>query len=214
MARLVFTLYDTTSLASSHEQFSDQDAKNPQEYINFNTYNWADKAARIIVEPGGAYVAGDHLLLLDEAKPQGGTDTVAIDPKIASDVNLNNIYNGGGFADKAAAAKFVLNPNLDGSWRLRVLLYDQVNQDYPSLIIYDWESPIDVPFDLNPLHFADKAARAIVQTGPAYQVGDHVDLLDEVNQPTDSLTLDIGDVNLNSLGWADKAAAVMFHYGA
>src|SRR5258708_34730659 len=131
MARLVFTLYDTTSLTSSHEQFSSQDANNPQEYVNFNTYHWADKAARITVDTGASYMAGDHLLLLDEAKPQGGTDTVAIDPKIASDVDLNKIYNSGGFADRAAAAKFILNPNPEGMGRLGVLLYDQVNQEYP-----------------------------------------------------------------------------------
>ena len=199
---LTFTLYDEVDTSGRHERWTDQDAS----YVDFNLRNWADKAARIKVERGDAYVVGDHVLLLDETKPDGGTDTVAVDPAVAADVDLHRVN----FDDKAAAAKFVYNRYRNGQWRLRVQLFDTVPQVYPSLIIYDWEGDMNVPIDLNPFHFADKAAKARVDRGPAYKDCDQVDLLDAVRQPTLTQTLETGTTNLHRWNWDDKAAAIMF----
>ena len=98
--------------------------------------DFADKARRVRVERGGEYRRGDHVILLDEVR-QSDTRAVSIDPDVEADVDLNLV----GFADKAAAAKIVLNPNEDGAFRLRIQLFDEVNRRVPHLLLYDWQFP-------------------------------------------------------------------------
>jgi hypothetical protein len=90
---------------------------------------------------GDEYRTGDHIHLLPKVKPSYA-DTITIDPAIAADVDLNEVlFNEHGFAERTEAVLMVTNPNVDGSYRLRVSFYAQVGQKIPSLLLYDWECP-------------------------------------------------------------------------
>lgn len=146
----------------------------------FHDLHWlgvADRAARVVVRPGEEYHRGDHIRLLGEAR-LSQTDTVAIDPLIAADVNLNEvIFDDCGFSERAEAVLIVTNPNPDSSFRLRVSLYDQTGQKLPSLIFYDWEYPQQLgPINLAQFHFNHKAAFIRLEAGPDYKPGDKVSL--------------------------------------
>jgi hypothetical protein len=106
-------LYDTTDLSSQNLTFYDtQQTATGQPFIDLNQYNFADKAAMVILKAGDLYVPGDQLVLLDQAQ-LNNTDTWTLDPltggvKIDSwtvSFNLNNINA----ADKAAGIRFIIN---------------------------------------------------------------------------------------------------------
>ena len=92
------------------------------------------------------------------------TDMIDVDPTVHADVDLNQLA----FADRAAAVEFILNPS--ASWRARVDLFDTPSQPYPNIILYNWQQPAAGLFDLNPLHFADKAAAVRIAVGPVLPI--------------------------------------------
>ena len=178
-------------------------------HVNSDT-DFADKARRVRVERGDEYRRGDHVILLDEVR-QSDTRAVSIDPDVEADVDLDLV----GFADEAAAAKIVLNPNVDGAFRLRIQLFDEVNRRVPHLLLYDWQFPPEEgPADLNTFHFADKAAFVILDRGPAFGDGDTVVLQDKVGGGSEELRIPsegpTTEVDLNTKNFADKAAALRF----
>jgi hypothetical protein len=202
MSRLIVELYDAVGDVNPFLIIPDDVA-----FVDLNPRDGADKAARVVVKPGADYQPGDHVRLLDEVRPLD-TDMVTVDPLVQADVNLNAV----GFADKAAGLHFQLNPT--GQFRLRIELYDQVGQRYPNLSFYDWQGDPQALINLNLMRFADKAARVRLATGGGFRPGDHVRLLDEVRLvDTDMVTVDplvSRDVNLNAVGFADKAAGLHF----
>jgi hypothetical protein len=216
VAHLFVDLYDRVNDKQPYFTIDEQLVNNFVGHYDLNVHHAQDKAARVVVRPGKEYRRGDHIRLLDEVKP-GGTDTICIDPDIAADVDLNHVvFNNGGFADKAAAVVFVFNPNPTGGYRLRVSLYDSaVATQFPTLVLYDWEQPNKSEFDfvdLNPFHFADKAAAIRVESGPDYRVGDRVILLDagKIGEEGRSFEPSGELIDLNSSSFADKAAGVQF----
>lgn len=207
---LFVKLFDAVTDASPTVEFNDED---DDVFYDLRTRNFAGKAARVDLVKGSDYRVGDHVQLLDAATETGSANTVCADPDVNMSVNLNNVLNGAGFADRAAAAKIILNPNADGSYRLRVNLYDTVGQpdDCPSLILYDWEFAMKGNLaDLNRSCFADKAAKVIVDAGPGLQPGDFVNLRDQVGASAGVRVEPGRSVNLNDYKVADKAAAVSF----
>ena len=202
MSRLTVELYDAIGDVNPFLIITDD-----VPFVDLNDRNGADKAARVVVKRGSEYHPGDHVRLLDEVRSVD-TDMITVDPLVAADVDLNAM----GFADKAAALHFQLNPT--GQFRLRIDLHDQLGQPYPNLSLYDWQADPRGPIDLNRLHFADKAARVRLTTGGGFRPGDHVRLLDEVRSvDTDMITVDplvAADVDLNAVGFADKAAGLDF----
>ncbi len=200
MTHLFIDLYDRVSDRFPCCTLDDREVGNRQYFHDLRLRGSADLADRIVIRPGDEYRTGDHIRLLDEVKP-GDTDTVAIDPAIVADVDLNEIlFDKQGFADRAAAILIVTNPHSDSRYRLRVNLYDQVGQKYPSLVFYDWEYPRGFRLaDLNLFHFANKIAFIRIEPGPAYQPGDRVILRESLAQGTRSLVLEPGQYDLGQL---------------
>lgn len=96
---------------------------------------------------------------------------------------------------------------------LFVNLYDRVDSPNPFHILDDQNENNRLYFhDLNAFSAADKAARVVVRPGDEYRTGDHIRLLDKVRRSnTPSRSVDpavVGDVDLNRIDFADKAAAV------
>lgn len=206
MAHIFVDLYDRVDDSRPRWILDDKNEANRIWFHDLNEHNAADKAARVRLRTGNEYRTGDHVRLLDNVR-QSNTANISIDPDVSNNINLNELS----FADKAAAVKIVSNPNDDGGYRLRVLLYDRVGQQVPHLILYDWEfGPPQKFADLNLFHFADKAAFIRVERGPNYRRGDRIHLWDRLRLPTDKLSLEPGAYDLNANNWADKAAGVEF----
>jgi hypothetical protein len=151
---------------------------------------------------------GDHVRLLGQVR-RSYADTVALDPLIAADVDLNEvIFNNRGFAERAEAVLIVANPNRDSSFRLRLSLYDRVGQKLPSLIFYDWEYPQGFgPTDLDLFHFANKAAFIRIEPGPDYHQGDRVILWETLRRGAQTYALEPGDYDLSQLPLAERDRA-------
>ena len=145
MSRLTVELYDAIGDVNPFLIITDD-----VPFVDLNDRNGADKAARVVVKRGSEYHPGDHVRLLDEVQLVD-TDMITVDPLVAADVDLNAM----GFADRAAGLAFELNPG--ASFDARVELFDTPRQALPNLSLYDWQSPSGF-YDLNSLHFADKAA--------------------------------------------------------
>jgi hypothetical protein len=209
MVHLFVDIYDSVNDEIPSWILDEQQGNNQDYFKNLNDLYAADKGARVVIRNGAEYQVGDHIRLLDEVR-RSNTDTVSIDPKVAVDVDLNKLD----FADKAAAIYFIINPNPRGEFRLRVLLYDTVDQEFPNLILYDWEFQPSYGFvDLNLFNFADKTARVIVEKGPNYKDGDRILLWDSTNKDrgrSQDIDPRYGPVDLNRLNFADKAEAVEF----
>jgi hypothetical protein len=205
MTHLFIDLYDRVGDRFPCCTLDDRDVGTRQYFHDLHRRGSADLADRVVVRPGDEYRTGDHIRLLDEAK-QSDTDTIAIDPAIAADVDLNEIlFDDRGFADRASAVLIVTNPNPDSSFRLRVSLYDQVGQKYPSLVFYDWEYPRGYrQANLNHFHFANKTALIRIERGPAYQPSDRVILRESLQHGSGSLTLEPGDYDLCQLMWLEE----------
>ena len=200
MSHLMVELYERFGDKFPCCTLDDHDVSNRQYFHDLHRYGLADRTARVIVRPGNEYRTGDHIRLLDKVR-QNYADTIAIDPAIAGDVDLNEVlFNEQGLAERAEAVLIVTNPNVDSSYRLRVSLYAQVGQKIPSLILYDWEYPSGGRLaDLNCFHFANKAAFIRVERGPAYQEGDRVILRETVASGSQTYALEPGDYNLTGL---------------
>jgi hypothetical protein len=218
MAHLKYSLYDKVGDNNAIVELSDDSPIRGSYFHNLNNYDIADKAAEIRIKLGNEYHRGDHIQLFDNDR-DSYTDTVCIDPDINPKVDLNRInLNNKGFADRVAAVSIKTNPNQDGSFRLRVRLYDKVpstteQMSYPILILYDWEVSLNNPIkDLNQFHFADKAAYIFIEKGSSYHQGDKVVLLDSISNNSRVISLEPGNYDLNSydLQFADKAAAIKF----
>ncbi len=207
--------------------YNPQNPKRPNLLHNLNDRNAADKAAKVIVEPGSKYRCGDHIRLFNEVGKHS-TDTVSIDPNVNDKVDLHQvIFNDKGFDDRAAGIQVVRNPNADGSFRLRLRLYDKqpgnasYHQKHPTLVLYDWEFPPSNPeVDLNAFHLADKISTIILDKGPDYREGDHITLYDNRGSTGAIRTLegpspeDVSKVyHLNRIGFADKTAVIKFGFG-
>jgi hypothetical protein len=177
---------------------ADHDLRRHQCFYDLHPRGAADRAARVVVRPGDEYHTGDHIRLLDQVRPSYA-DTIAIDPAIAADVDLNEVlFNEHGFAERTKAVLIVTNPNVDSSYRLRVSLYAQVGQKIPSLLLYDWECPQGGRLaDLECFHFAHKVAFIRVEKGPAYQSGDRIILREALTTGPRSYALEPGDYDLN-----------------
>lgn len=200
MTHLFVDLYDQVEDKFPCCTLDDHDVGSRQYFYDLGQWSSADLADRVVIRPGDEYRTGDHIRLLDEAKP-GHTDTIAIDPAIAADVDLNQvIFDDRGFADRASAILILTNPNPDSSFRLRLSLYDRVGQKYPSLVFYDWEYPADLHLaDLNQFHFANKTAFIRIERGPAYEYGDRAILRESLEHGGRCLTLEPGEYNLCQL---------------
>ncbi|GIK36898.1 MAG: hypothetical protein BroJett011_07310 [Chloroflexota bacterium] len=175
----------------------DHDVRHRQYFHDLHHSGLADRAARVVVRPGDEYRTGDHIRLLDRVQP-GYADTVAIDPAIAGDVDLDEVlFNEHGFAERAEAVLIVTNPNADSSYRLRVNFFAQLGQKIPTLLLYDWECPQGGHLaDLDCFHFAHKVASLRVEKGPAYREGDRVVLREALTTGSRSYALEPGDYDL------------------
>jgi hypothetical protein len=198
MSHLYVDLYDQIGDDFPCGTVEDHDVRNRRYFHDLHWLGVADRVARVVVRPGEEYHRGDHIRLLGEAR-LNFTDTVAIDPLIAADVNLNEVmFDERSFTERAEAVLIVTNPNPDSSFRLRVNLYDQTGQKLPSLIFYDWEYQQELgPINLAQFHFNHKAAVIRLETGPDYRQGDNVTLwatLEPGAQTT--YTLEPGDYDL------------------
>ena len=200
MSHLIVELYEQFGGKFPCCALDDHDVSNRQYFHDLQERGIADRAARVVVRRGDEYRTGDHIRLLDQVRPSYA-DTIAIDPAIANDVDLNEVlFNEHGFAERTEAVLIVTNPNLDSSYRLRVSLYAQVGQKIPSLILYDWEYlRAERLADLNCFHFANKTALIRVEGGPAYQAGDRVILREGLASDSRSYTLELGDYDLTRL---------------
>lgn len=218
MAHLFVDLFDRVNDQFPSFTLDDRNENNRLFFHDLNIIGVADRAARIVVRRGDEYRRGDHIRLLNRVR-RSNTDTISVDPDVAPNVDLNRVlFNNEGFADKAAAVLIVTNPNPDGSFRLRVQLFDQVQQEFPTLILYDWEFPPSLRFaDLNLFVFADKAAFVRIETGSNFRNGDRIILWDALESGSRTITLEPGNFDLNDIihtepggTWADRVAAIEF----
>jgi len=216
MAHLFVDLFDRVGDPVPYYTLDDQDENNRLFFHDLNIHGAADRAARVRIRRGDEFRRGDHIRLMDRVR-RSNTDTISVDPDVTGDVDLNRvIFNNAGFADRTAAVLIVTNPNQDGGFRLRVKLLDRVGQEFPTLILYNWEFPPRLRFaDLNLFNFADKTAFIQVERGPNFRDGDRIILWDELKAGTITQTLEPGDFDLNTLvhsdgNWADKVAAIEF----
>jgi hypothetical protein len=197
MTHLMVELYERFGNKFPCYTLDDHEVSNRQYFHNLHRRGLADRAARVIVRPGNEYRTGDHIRLLDKVRPSYA-DTIAIDPAIADDVDLNEVrFNEHGFAERAEAVLIVTNPDVDSSHRLRVSLYAQVGQKIPSLILYDWECPQSTHLaDLNCFHFAHKTAFIRIERGPTYQARDRVILREALGPSSQTHALEPSDYDL------------------
>jgi len=197
MTHLIVELYERFGDKFPCYALDDHEVSNRQYFHDLHQPGIAGRAARVVVRPGDEYRTGDHIRLLDKVRPSYA-DTIAIDPAVADDVDLNEVlFNEHGFAERAEAVLIVTNPNVDSSYRLRVSLYAQVGQKIPSLILYDWEYPLGGHLaDLNCFHFAHKTAFIRIERGPAYQEGDRVILREALVPGSRTHALEPGDYDL------------------
>lgn len=197
MSHLIVELYERAGDKFPGCTVEDHEVSNRQYFHDLHRRGLADRAARVVVRPGDEYRTGDHIRLLDKVRPSYA-DTIAIDPAIAGDVDLNEVlFNEHGFTERAEAVLIVTNPNVDSSYRLRVSFYAQLGQKIPSLLLYDWECPQGEHLaDLNCFHFAHKVASIRVEKGPTYQEGDRVILREALTTGCRSYALEPGDYDL------------------
>ncbi len=192
-ARLLVSLYDNLADAT------------PQhvvglvlgEIADLNHDNFADKAARVVVERGPAYRDGDRLRLLDNCH--------AMEDPAEHRLGLGSYdLNPLGWADRAACLACI---NDVGDTRLVVQLFDRSDDPFPRHTV---ELSSGQTADLNDLDFADKAARVAITKGPAYRPGDRLRLFDRCDRTSEDgqIVLDPGDYDLNERGWADRAACM------
>ena len=207
MTHLFVDLYDRVGDKLPCCTLNDHDVNNRRYFYDLHRRGVAEHVTRVVIRRGDEYRTGDHIRLFDKSRADD-SDTIAIDPANAADVDLNDvIFNAQGFADRAAAVLIVTNPNPDSSFRLRISLYDQVGQKLPSLIFYDWEYAPDVQLaDLNHFHFANKAAFIRIEKGPNYQAGDQVILWETLARDSRTHQLDPGDYDLKRLMLEESGA--------
>jgi len=214
-SRLRLDLYDRTRAdpGQRYPNLSLYDWESPPgSVIDLGPVNFFHKAAEAVVTEGKAYREGDHVRLMGHAHVSA-TDVMTVDPAVVADVDLSLMpLNGSTWADNPGGVLFQLDPI--GTSHLRADLYDTLQQGFPNLTLYDWEAH-GSEFDLNTLNFADKTARVVITEGSGYVSGDSITLFDEYNKPgtatwsvspTDRST----DINLNSVGFADRAASLRF----
>jgi hypothetical protein len=197
MSHLIVELYERAGDKFPDCIVDDHEVGHRQYFHDLRQRGLADRTARVVVRPGDEYRTGDHIRLLDEVRPSY-VDTIAIDPAVAGDVDLNEVlFDERGFAERAEAVLIVTNPNLDSSYRLRVSLYPQMDQKIPSLLLYDWEySQEGFLTDLEQFHCAHKVAFIRVEPGPTYQAGDRVILREAPAVGSRSYALEPGDYDL------------------
>jgi hypothetical protein len=197
MSHLIVEFYERSGDKFPCCMVDDHDVDHRQYFHDLHPLGMADRAARVAVRPGDEYRLGDHIRLLDQVRSTYA-DTVAIDPAIAGDVNLNEVLcHKYSFAERAEAVLIVANPNMDGSYRLRVSFYTQLGQKIPSLLLYDWECPQGGRLvDLACFHLAHQVAFIRIEKGPAYQVRDCVRLREALTTGSCSYALEPGDYDL------------------
>lgn len=200
MSHLFVELYEKVGDRFPCCILADHDLYRRRYFYDLHWRGVADRAGRVVVRRGLEYRTGDHVRLLHQSRP-GFTDTVAVDPAIAADVDLNAIlFDHQGFAGQAEAVMIVTNPNPDSSYRLRISLYNQVGQLLPSLIFYDWECPANEPIvNLHQFHFDKKVASIRIEPGPAYQAGDRVILRETLALNSRLYPLELGDYDLTQM---------------
>lgn len=210
MTHLMVKLYDEVEDRdrgrdrAPYFELDERNERNFEGFVDLNIGAGHDKAAKVEIFRQGSYHRGDHIRLWDAARA-ADSRAVSIDPEVSLSVDLNDLD----FADKAAGLEFVLNPT-DG-YRLRVKLYDKVNQELPNLILYDWEfAPRGLRAELTTFHFADKAAKLIVEQGPDYVEGDRIRVWDASGAMETARDYPPGERDLNVDDFADRIAAVEF----
>src|SRR5512144_2367763 len=115
----------------------------------------------------------------------------------------------------------LLNPG--NSFRIRVSLFDKVEQSVPNIVLYDWQYPPEAgPADLNTYFFADKTAFLILDRGPASTGNERIVLQDvvggfggggelEIRPEAQTTRVDLNLVPIVTGGtWADKVAGIRF----
>ncbi|HRV92574.1 MAG TPA: hypothetical protein P5526_10465 [Anaerolineae bacterium] len=210
MTHLYVELYDRPHAQFPCYTLDDHDVNQRQYFHNLTHHESADRAVRVVIKPGDEYRTGDHIRLMREIGCPH-TDTVAIDPIIADDVDLNQLYyEAQAIENRTAGVLIVTSPNPDSGYRLRVSLYKDADQRLPSLLFYDWEYPSRTrPLDLNRFHFAHKAAVITIEPGPNYEAGDRVLLREGLGGASRIHALEPGTYNLHQLMPERKAAAAM-----
>lgn len=200
MTHLIVELYERAADRFPCCTLDDHDASNRQYFHDLQQHGSADRATRVVIRPGDEYHTGDHIRLLDRVS-RSFAGTIALDPAIAGDVNLDEVlFDEQSFAARAEAVLFITNPNFDNSYRLRVSLYAQAGQRIPSLLLYDWEYPRSGYLaDLERFHFANKTAFIRIEPGPAYHEGDRVILRDALATDSRTYVLAPGDYDLARL---------------
>jgi len=118
------------------------------------------------------------------------------------------------FLTSISQAQSSLNPYGD-NYRLRVSLYDTVDQPRPNYVFDDNEGWLYGFVNLNNYDFADKTARIVIEKGPYYRQGDEIILYDAVyanhgDSSEAAIALLPGDYDLNDYNWADRAAGLQF----
>lgn len=106
-----------------------------------------------------------------------------------------------------------LDSNTNGNFRLRVFLYDTIDQPYPNLIFDDSQGFLYNFVNLNNYDFADKIAWISIEKGRQYRQGDEITLYDAVYDnygAEDAISLPPGDYDLNDFNWADRMAGFAF----
>lgn len=208
MTHLYVELYDQPHAQFPCYTLDDHDVNQRQYFHNLTHHEAADKAVRVVIKPGDEYRTGDHIRLMREVgRPH--TDTVAIDPVIADDVDLNQLYyEVQATENRTAAVLIVTSPNPDSGYRLRVSLFKDAEQQLPSLLFYDWEYPSQTrPIDLNRFHFAHKTAIITIEPGPNYQDGDRILLREGAAASSRTHALEPGSYDLHQLMPERKAVA-------
>lgn len=105
--------------------------------------------------------------------------------------------------------------NTNDNFRLRVFLYDTIDQPYPDLIFDDSQGFLYNFVNLNNYDFADKTAWITIVKGRQYRQGDEITLYDAVyanygDSTEAAISLPPGDYNLNDFNWADRMAGFAF----
>jgi hypothetical protein len=200
MTHLYVDLFERTTDKLPWTTLNDREVTNRLYFHDLRQRQSIGHAQRVVIRPGDEYHVGDHIYLQDDVC-WTDTDTIAIDPDIVRDVDLNAlVVDDQPFADRIAAVQIIPTPNQDNSYHLRICLYSQMDQPLPSLIFYDWEYPMGLrSVDLRRFHFANKTAFIQVEAGSAYRTGDRVILWERMRTGAHTQALEPGVYNLNEL---------------
>ena len=164
MPRLEVILYDANGQS---EAFTDDDLEG-KPFINLQDRGWASRAVNAVVNTFDESVRGDHALLTQAAQ-EDQTDTIVLDPWLVQGaVPLGSVDKG--FSERACGLQFRLNNSGFPARARMVLCNSGDNINWPSLVFYDFEQPVDDNLiELQPYFFVGKTAQVradLLTVGP------------------------------------------------